>query len=68
MAVYVNRTLNLKRIKAIGFDLDYTLARYQTQKFEELVYHHTIERLITAENFPATIRALKFTFNQGTKL
>jgi len=63
MAVYVNRILNLKRIKAIGFDLDYTLARYQTKKFEELVYQQTIDRLITQENFPTSIRSLKFTFN-----
>ena len=31
MSIYVNRTLDLKKIKAIGFDMDYTLVRYQTE-------------------------------------
>ncbi len=63
MPVYVNRTLNLKKIKAIGFDLDYTLARYQTQKFEALVYQLTIDQLIAHAKLPEQIRRLKFDFN-----
>ena len=63
MPVYVNRTLNLKKIKAIGFDLDYTLARYQTKKFEALVYQLTVEQLIQQAQFPAKIRDLKFDFD-----
>ena len=39
MAVFVNRVLNLKKIKAIGFDMDYTLVEYQTENFEELVFN-----------------------------
>ena len=29
--VYVNRTLNLRKIKYIGFDMDHTLVRYNTR-------------------------------------
>ena len=36
--VYCNRTLNLKRIKYIGFDMDHTLVRYDIEKFEHLVH------------------------------
>ncbi len=38
--VYVNRTLNLKRIKYIGLDMDHTLIRYNSENFEQL--SHTI--------------------------
>ena len=34
--VYVNRTLNLKRIRYIGFDMDHTLVRYNSENFERL--------------------------------
>ena len=34
MSIYVNRSLNLKQMALIGFDMDYTLVRYNTQAFE----------------------------------
>ena len=43
MSVYVNRTLNMKKIKAIGFDMDYTLVRYKTEAFEKFVFENIVK-------------------------
>jgi len=36
--LYCNRTLNLRRIKAIGYDMDYTLIHYYMRAWEERAY------------------------------
>ena len=42
-AIYTNRDLDLAHIKAVGFDMDYTLAIYQKQPMEQLQYDLTLE-------------------------
>ena len=44
--VFVNRLLNLKKIKCIGLDMDHTLIRYNTKNFEQLVFKLVIDELI----------------------
>lgn len=61
--VFVNRTLNLKRIKYIGLDMDHTLIRYQSEEFERLSHSIMKEKLIKSRNYPETIRALHFDYN-----
>lgn len=61
--VFVNRTLNLKKIKYIGLDMDHTLVRYHTENFEKLSYSKIIEKLITSKNYPEAIKDLKFDIN-----
>jgi len=61
--VYVNRTLNLKRIKYIGLDMDHTLIRYNTENFERLSHTKIIEKLISKKNYPDVIKKLQFEFN-----
>ena len=34
--VYVNRDIDFNHIKVVGFDLDYTLARYRQAELEQL--------------------------------
>jgi len=46
MPVYVNRTLNMKKIKAIGFDMDYTLVRYKSEAFEKFVHGLVLQKLV----------------------
>ncbi|NCT56394.1 MAG: HAD-IG family 5'-nucleotidase [Legionella sp.] len=58
--VFVNRILNLKKIKYIGLDMDHTLIRYQTEHFEALVYELVIEALIRTKHYPERLRGLKF--------
>lgn len=39
--VYCNRTLNLRSIRAIGYDMDYTLIHYHVDVWEERAYEYT---------------------------
>jgi HAD superfamily 5'-nucleotidase-like hydrolase len=61
--VFVNRTLNLKKIKYIGLDMDHTLVRYNSQAFEGLSYSTIVEKLILKRNYPATLKKLEFDYN-----
>lgn len=63
MGIYVNRTLNMKQIAAIGFDMDYTLVRYDSEAFEEMTYNEIRKKLCELRNYPAIINSLKFQFN-----
>lgn len=63
MGIYVNRTLNMKQIAAIGFDMDYTLVRYDSEAFEEMTYKEIIKKLIEIKGYPEAIKSLKFQFN-----
>ncbi len=63
MGIYINRIINMKKIKAIGFDMDYTLVRYNTEAFEEFTYNVLLKKLIESKNYPKSILSLKFDFN-----
>ena len=63
MGIYVNRTLNMKQIAAIGFDMDYTLVRYHSEAFEEMTYQAIINKLITEKHYPEIIKTLEFKFD-----
>ncbi len=43
--VYCNRTLNLRGIRAVGYDMDYTLVHYRVVEWEERAYRHMQNRL-----------------------
>ncbi|MGE0784179.1 MAG: HAD-IG family 5'-nucleotidase [Sandaracinaceae bacterium] len=49
--IYCNRTLNLRSIRAIGFDMDYTLIHYHVEAWERMAYEHLRQRLLT-RGFP----------------
>ena len=61
--VFVNRTLNLKKIKYIGLDMDHTLVRYHSQAFESLSYSTIVKKLISKKNYPSTLTKLNFDYN-----
>lgn len=65
--VYVNRTLNLKKIKYIGVDMDHTLIRYNTENFERLSHSKIIEKLITRKGYPEKVRKLQFNHNLAVR-
>ncbi len=46
--IFCNRTLNLRSIQAIGFDMDYTLVHYHQDRWEERAYQHSKDRLLAA--------------------
>jgi HAD superfamily 5'-nucleotidase-like hydrolase len=39
--IFGNRTLNLRSIRAIGYDMDYTLIHYRVEDWERGAYEHT---------------------------
>ncbi|MBP9114644.1 MAG: HAD-IG family 5'-nucleotidase, partial [Polyangiaceae bacterium] len=43
--VYCNRTINLKQVRAIGYDMDYTLVHYQHEYWEERAYEYVRSKL-----------------------
>ncbi len=43
--IYGNRTLNLRRIRAIGYDLDYTLVHYRVEEWERRAFDQAVEAL-----------------------
>jgi 5'-nucleotidase len=43
--VFCNRTLNMRSIKAIGYDMDYTLIHYHVDVWEGRAYERTRDRL-----------------------
>ena len=64
MTVFTNRILNMKRIKAIGFDMDYTLVRYNSENFEKLTFEIVLDKLVNNLGYPKEILDLKFDFKQ----
>ena len=55
--VFCNRTLNLRGIRAIGYDMDYTLIHYHMRAWEERAYYYLKERL-AAQGWP--VESLQF--------
>ncbi|MBL8722830.1 MAG: HAD-IG family 5'-nucleotidase [Planctomycetes bacterium] len=44
-AVFCNRTLNMRSIQAVGFDMDYTLVHYDVHAWEARAFAHVQQRL-----------------------
>src|SRR5262245_8216972 len=55
--VYCTRTLNMRSIQAVGFDMDYTLVHYDVPVWEARAYAHVLRRLLD-RGYP--VHALKF--------
>lgn len=60
--VFVNRTLNMKRIKYLGLDMDHTLIRYKTEEFEKLSHSIMKEKLVK-RGYPESVRQLQFQYD-----
>jgi HAD superfamily 5'-nucleotidase-like hydrolase len=58
--VFVNRNLRLSKIRAIGFDLDHTLAHYDPIPVEELAFDLSKQKLVKSKNYPKEILDLKY--------
>lgn len=57
--IYCNRSLNMRNIKAVGFDMDYTLALYKPEEFELLAYQETLKKLVNV-GYPESILGWSF--------
>lgn len=45
--IFCNRTLNLRAIKAIGYDMDYTLIHYRIEEWERRAYEHVRQKFLS---------------------
>ncbi|CAA2968724.1 Hypothetical predicted protein [Olea europaea subsp. europaea] len=59
--IFCNRSLNMKNIVAVGFDMDYTLAQYKPETFESLAYEGTVRKLVYDLQYPSEL--LDWTFD-----
>jgi len=60
--VFVNRTLNLRKIRYLGFDMDHTLVRYDSRAFE-LKVHEIVLKKLTARGYPEAVLSLPFDYD-----
>lgn len=74
--IFCNRTMNMRSIKAIGYDMDYTLIHYRVDEWERLAFEH-LKSWLLARNFPVenlafdpnlVIRGLIIDIEQGNLL
>lgn len=60
--VFVNRTLNLKKIRYLGVDMDHTLVRYNSENFERLSHTTMVQKLLK-RGYPEALKKLEFDYN-----
>jgi len=53
--VFCNRELRLDNIRAIGFDMDYTLAQYRQPQFDQLAFDGAKEKLVKSLGYPEEV-------------
>ncbi|KAJ0980389.1 hypothetical protein J5N97_008644 [Dioscorea zingiberensis] len=58
--IFCNRSLNMKNIVAVGFDMDYTLAQYMPETFESLAYDGTVRKLVYNLGYSPELLELTF--------
>ena len=49
--IYCNRTLNMRSIRAIGYDMDYTLVHYKVEEWERRAYAYLKDQFL-ADGWP----------------
>jgi HAD superfamily 5'-nucleotidase-like hydrolase len=58
--VHVNRNLRMRSIRAIGFDLDYTLAHYRFRAIDDLAFRLTQQKLVEKRGHAKEILEIPF--------
>jgi 5'-nucleotidase len=50
--LFALRNLHFRDIKALGFDMDYTLSHYRSPEIDELAYRHSAQLLVRERDYP----------------
>jgi len=58
--IFCNRNMNMEKISAVGFDMDYTLALYRPDTFENLVFKEALKRLVNKKGYPEHITEYEY--------
>ena len=65
--IFCNRELKLSGIRAIGFDMDYTLAQYQQPAFDQLAFDGAKAKLVRNFGYPDAVLDLTYNHTQWTR-
>ncbi|MFW2389897.1 MAG: HAD-IG family 5'-nucleotidase [Polyangiales bacterium] len=57
--VYCNRNMRLDQVKAVGFDMDYTLAIYRQEEMDRQSIEATVSKLVD-RGYPEELRSMKY--------
>ena len=65
--IFCNRELKLDGIKAIGFDMDYTLAQYQQPNFDQLAFDGAKKKLVENLGYPEDVLNFEYDHSFWTR-
>lgn len=57
--IYVNRSLRMDQVEAVGFDMDYTLAIYRQEAMDRQSIEATVEKLVK-RGYPEALRHMHY--------
>jgi HAD superfamily 5'-nucleotidase-like hydrolase len=60
LKVFALRTLELGDVKAVGFDMDYTLARDRSPEIDALAFKKAVRLMVRERNYPAWLLEVDF--------
>ena len=58
--VFCNRELSLGNVRAIGFDMDYTIAQYKQPAFDKLAFDGAKEKLVKKLGYPKELLDVEY--------
>lgn len=58
--IFALRNVPFSSIKALGFDMDYTLSHYRSPEIDELAFRHAVSLLVEGRGYPATLAERAF--------
>jgi 5'-nucleotidase len=58
--VFPLRDLHFRDIRALGFDMDYTLSHYRSPEIDQLAYRHSTRLLVQERDYPAWLADTRF--------
>eukprot|EP00168_Porphyra_purpurea_P017299 TRINITY_DN592_c0_g1_i5.p1 TRINITY_DN592_c0_g1~~TRINITY_DN592_c0_g1_i5.p1 ORF type:complete len:616 (+),score=161.93 TRINITY_DN592_c0_g1_i5:1953-3800(+) len=61
--IFCNRNLNMAKITAVGFDMDYTLSQYHSEVFEMLSFQGALQNLVTRLGYPDALLKKKDSYD-----
>lgn len=65
--VFVNRIINMRKIKHIGVDMDHTLIRYHSDEIESLVFSLIKEAIVDLMHYPSEVKKFPFNYHDAIR-
>ena len=56
--VFCNRELKLGNLRAVGFDMDYTIVQYKQPAFDQLAFDGAVDKLVNVLGYPKELADL----------